>query len=100
MLVDGGVRVLVTGRSQAALDSTKQIWGEGAGRRERRGVVMSIDALADRVKDAFGAFDCSSSTPDRRVFAPFGPEATEAMYDDVFNVNTKGPFFAAQSSRR
>jgi NAD(P)-dependent dehydrogenase (short-subunit alcohol dehydrogenase family) len=64
MLVDGGARVLVTGRSQAGLESAQKELGKG-------GVVVSsdagsltdIDALASRVKAEFGPSTCSSSTP-------------------------------------
>ena len=91
MLVDGGARVLVTGRSQAGLESAQKELGKG-------GVVVSsdagsltdIDALASRVKAEFGTFDLLF------VNAAFGLFTTEAMYDEVFNVNAKGPFFAVK----
>ncbi len=58
MLLDGGARVLVTGRSQAGLESAQKELGKG-------GVVVSsdarsltdIDALASRAKAEFGIFD-------------------------------------------
>src|SRR5271157_431231 len=58
MLLDGGARVLVTGRSQAGLDSAQKELGKNA-------VVVSsdarsltdIDALASRVKAEFDTFD-------------------------------------------
>ena len=58
MLLDGGARVLVTGRSQAGLDSAQQELGNDA-------IVVSsdarsltdIDALASRVKTEFDTFD-------------------------------------------
>ena len=58
MLLDGGARILVTGRSQAGLDSAQKELGSGA-------IVVSsdarslteIDALASRVKAEFGTFD-------------------------------------------
>ena len=58
MLLDGGARVLVTGRSQAGLESAQQELGDGA-------IVVSsdarslteIDALASRVKAEFDTFD-------------------------------------------
>ena len=58
MLLDGGARVLVTGRSQAGLDSAQKELGKGA-------IVVSsdarsltdIDALAARVKTEFDTFD-------------------------------------------
>ncbi len=58
MLLDGGARVLVTGRSQAGLDSAQKELGKDA-------IVVSsdarsltdIDALASRVKAEFDTFD-------------------------------------------
>ena len=72
MLIDGGARVLVTGRSQAGLDSARQELGEGA-------VVVSsdarsltdIDALASRVKVEFDTFDLLFVNAGFGQFAPF-----------------------------
>src|SRR5271168_4677859 len=58
MLLDGGARVLVTGRSQAGLESAQKELGKDA-------IVVSsdarsltdIDALASRVKAEFDTFD-------------------------------------------
>ena len=64
MLLDGGARVLVTGRSQAGLESAQQELGDGA-------IVVSsnarsltdIDALAAQVKTEFDTIDLLLSTP-------------------------------------
>ena len=96
MLIDGGARVLVTGRSQAGLDSARQELGEGA-------VVVSsdarsltdIDALASRVKAEFGAFDLLFVNAGLGLFAPL-ESTTETIYDEMFNLNAKGPLFAVQ----
>jgi NAD(P)-dependent dehydrogenase (short-subunit alcohol dehydrogenase family) len=96
MLVDGGARVLVTGRSQAGLDSTKKDLGARAlVVASDAGSLTDIDGLAARAKDAFGAFDFLFVNAAVGLFAPF-EQTTEAMYDDVFNVNAKGSFFAVQ----
>jgi NAD(P)-dependent dehydrogenase (short-subunit alcohol dehydrogenase family) len=97
MLVDGGARVLVTGRSQAALDSTQKELGEGA-------IAVSSDArsladiyaLASRVKAEFDTFDLLFVNAGLGLFAPI-ETTTEAMYDEVFAVNAKGPFFAVKT---
>lgn len=96
MLLDGGARVLVTGRSQAGLDSARKELGEGA-------IVVSsdarslteIDALASRVKAEFDTFDLLFVNAGFGQFAPVG-STTEAIYDEMFNLNAKGPFFAVQ----
>jgi NAD(P)-dependent dehydrogenase (short-subunit alcohol dehydrogenase family) len=96
MLLDGGARVLVTGRSQAGLDSAQKELGKGA-------VVVSsdarsltdIDALASRVKAEFDTFDLLFVNAGLGLFAPL-ENTTEATFDEMFNLNAKGPFFAVQ----
>lgn len=95
-LVEEGARVLVTGRSQPALESTQRELGEGgiAVASDARSLT-DIDSLAARVKAEFGSFDLLFVNAGVGVFAPF-EHTTEAMYDEVFDVNTKGSFFAVQ----
>ena len=96
MLLDGGARVLVTGRSQAGLESAQKELGKDA-------IVVSsdarsltdIDALASRVKAEFDTFDLLFVNAGLGLFAPL-ENTTEAMYDEMFNLNAKGPFFAVQ----
>jgi NAD(P)-dependent dehydrogenase (short-subunit alcohol dehydrogenase family) len=96
MLVDGGARVLVTGRSQAGLESTQKELGKG-------GVAVSsdarsltdIDALAARAKAEFETFDLLFVNAGFSLFAPL-ENTTEATFDEMFNLNAKGPFFAVQ----
>ena len=96
MLLDGGARVLVTGRSQAGLDSAQKELGKGA-------LVVSsdarslteIDALASRVKAEFDTFDLLFVNAGFSIRAPL-ESMTEAVYDEMFNLNAKGPLFAVQ----
>lgn len=96
MLLDGGARVLVTGRSKAGLAAAQAALGQGA-------MVVSsdarsltdIDALAARVKADFGNFDLLFVNAGLGLFAPLD-HTTEAAYDEMFNLNAKGPFFAVQ----
>jgi NAD(P)-dependent dehydrogenase (short-subunit alcohol dehydrogenase family) len=95
-LHDGGARVLVTGRSQAGLESAQKELGNGA-------VVVSsdarslteIDALASRVKAEFDTFDLLFANAGFSIRAPL-ESITEAVYDEMFNLNTKGQLFAVQ----
>src|SRR5450755_3776410 len=90
MLLDGGARVLVTGRSQAGLDSAQQELGTGA-------IVVSsdarsltdIDALASRVKAEFDTFDLLFVNAGFSIRAPL-ESMTEAVYEEMFNLNAKG----------
>ncbi len=96
MLLDGGARVLVTGRSAAGLESAQKEIG-------KRAVVVSsdarslteIDALASRVKAEFNTFDLLSVSAGFSTRAPL-ESLTEAVYDEMFNLNAKGPLFAVQ----
>jgi NAD(P)-dependent dehydrogenase (short-subunit alcohol dehydrogenase family) len=96
MLLDGGARVLVTGRSQAGLESAQKEIGKDA-------IVVSsdarwltdIDALASRVKAEFSNIDLLSVSAGFSTPTPL-EGVTEAVYDDMFNLNAKGPFFAVQ----
>ena len=96
MLLDGGARVLVTGRSQAGLESAQQELGDGA-------IVVSsdarsltdIDALAAQVKIEFDTIDLLFVNAGFSLFAPL-ENTTETTFDEMFNLNAKGPFFAVQ----
>ncbi len=96
MLLDGGARVVVTGRSKAGLESAQKELGKGA-------VVVSsdarslteIDALASKVKAEFDTFDLLSVSAGFSIRAPL-ESMTEAVYDEMFNLNAKGPIFAVQ----
>jgi NAD(P)-dependent dehydrogenase (short-subunit alcohol dehydrogenase family) len=96
MLMKGGASVLVTGRSQAGLESATKELGKGA-------LVVSsdarsltdIDVLASRAKAEFDSIDLLFINAGFSTFAPL-ESMTEAVYDDMFNLNAKGPFFAVQ----
>ncbi len=96
MLLDGGARVLVTGLSKAGLGSAQKALGKGA-------LVVSsdarsltdLDALASRVKVEFDTFDLLFVNAGFSIRAPL-ESITEAVYDEMFNLNAKGPLFAVQ----
>jgi NAD(P)-dependent dehydrogenase (short-subunit alcohol dehydrogenase family) len=96
MLLDGGARVLVTGRSQAGLESAQKELGNDAivVPSDARSLT-DIDALAYRVKAEFDTFDLLFVNAGFSTPTPLG-SVTEAVYDDMFNLNAKGPFFAVQ----
>jgi NAD(P)-dependent dehydrogenase (short-subunit alcohol dehydrogenase family) len=96
VLLDGGARVLVTGRSEAGLESAQKEIGKDA-------LVVSsdarsltdIDALASGVKAEFDTFDLLFVNAGFSIPTPLA-SVTEAVYDEMFNLNAKGPFFAVQ----
>src|SRR5450755_3774318 len=96
MLLEGGARVLVTGRSKAGVEAAEKELG-------KRAIVVSsdarslteIDVLASRVKTEFNTFDLLFVNAGFGRVAPLD-SMTEAIYDEMFNLNAKGPFFAVQ----
>src|SRR5581483_949773 len=96
MLLDGGARVLVTGRSKAGLESAQREIGKDATvvSSDARSLT-DIDALASRVKAEFDTFDLLFVNAGFGLFAPL-ENTTEATFDEMFNLNAKGPFFAVQ----
>jgi NAD(P)-dependent dehydrogenase (short-subunit alcohol dehydrogenase family) len=96
MLLDGGARILVTGRSKEGVESAQKELGNDA-------IVVSsdarslteIDALASRVKSEFHTFDLLFVNAGFSIPTPLD-NVTEAIYDEMFNLNSKGPFFAVQ----
>ena len=96
MLLAGGARVLVTGRSKAGLKSAQKELGKDA-------LVVSsdarsltdIEALASKVKAEFDTIDLLFVNAGFSIRAPL-ESITEAVYDEMFNLNAKGPVFAVQ----
>ena len=96
LLLDQGARVLVTGRTKETLDSARKELGKDAIVMSSDAMVLTdIDALAARVKSEFGAVDFLFLNAGYGKFAPF-EGTSEAVYDEMFNLNMKGPYFAAQ----
>ncbi|MGF6507144.1 SDR family oxidoreductase [Paraburkholderia sp. 32] len=95
-LLDGDARVLVTGLSKVGLESAQKEIGKNA-------IVVSsdarsltdIDALATQVKAEFDTIDLLFVNAGFSIPTPVA-NVTEAVYDEMFNLNAKGPFFAVQ----
>ncbi|KRD04903.1 short-chain dehydrogenase [Mycobacterium sp. Root265] len=93
-LVAGGARVLVTGRTPSSLEKARTALGPGA-IVEASDAVADIDTLVGRAEQELGAVDLlvlnaggtAASTVD---------DTTEALYDNLFELNTKAPFFTLQ----
>ena len=95
LLVDGGARVVITGRSEAALDAAREL-GENA--LAVRGDVSSPsdpDALADRVKGELGTVEALFANAGIAGTTPLGT-TTEEVFDEMFAINVKGAFFTVQ----
>ncbi len=96
MLLDGGASVLVTGRSQEGLDSAqKELGNEVIVVANDARSLTDLDALASRVKAQFDTIDLLFVNAGFSIPTPLD-NVTEAIYDEMFNLNSKGPFFAVQ----
>ncbi|MCV7203803.1 short-chain dehydrogenase [Mycolicibacterium peregrinum] len=93
-LRDGGARVLVTGRTPASLESARAALGPGA-------IVIASDAVADigtlatRAAAEFGGVDLLVLNAGGTMTATVD-ETSEAMYEKLFALNAKAPFFTLQ----
>ncbi|ONI91135.1 short-chain dehydrogenase [Saccharothrix sp. ALI-22-I] len=96
LLVDGGARVVITGRSQATLDAARERLGKNA--VAVRGDVASLsdlDDLADRVKGELGTIEAlfvNAGIARTTLFE----STTEEVYDELFAINVKGAYFTVQ----
>ncbi|WP_020664778.1 SDR family oxidoreductase [Amycolatopsis benzoatilytica] len=93
LFVERGARVVITGRSQARLDSALARLGPRAA--AIRGDVASLadlDALAAAVTDPIDALFVNAGIVHT---APL-ESMTEELYDDLFAVNVKGAYFTVQ----
>ncbi|CQD18243.1 short chain dehydrogenase/reductase SDR [Mycolicibacterium conceptionense] len=94
VLLDGGARVLVTGRTPASLDNARAVLGPRA-IVETSDAVSDIDTLSARVAAEFGSVDLLVLNAGATAAAAVG-DTSEAMYDHLFAVNAKAPFFTLQ----
>ncbi|MET9276844.1 SDR family oxidoreductase [Streptomyces anthocyanicus] len=96
LLVAGGARVVITGRSQATLDAARERLGENA--VAVRGDVASLpdlDALTDWVKAELGTLDALFVNAGIATLTPL-ESTTEEAYDELFDINVKGAWFTVQ----
>lgn len=96
LLVDGGARVVITGRSQATLDAARERLGKNAvAVRSDVASLSDLDALADRVKSELGTIEALFVNAGITRVMPF-ESTTEEMYDELFAINVKGAYFTVQ----
>ncbi|MFA3874009.1 SDR family oxidoreductase [Streptomyces sp. MMCC 100] len=96
ILVDGGARVVITGRSRATLDAARERLGANA--VTVPGDVASLtdlDTLADRVKTELGTVDALFVNAGVAALTPL-ESTTEEAYDELFSINVKGAWFTVQ----
>jgi NAD(P)-dependent dehydrogenase (short-subunit alcohol dehydrogenase family) len=93
LLSAGGARVMVTGRTEATLETASE---EGLiAVRSDATSKADIDALAGKAEAAFGQLDAVFLNAGTTSLVPF-EAMTEQTYDALFAANTKGPYFTLQ----
>ncbi|MYX99168.1 SDR family oxidoreductase [Streptomyces sp. SID486] len=96
LLVDGGGRVVITGRSQTTLDAARERLGTNAVTvRGDVSALADLDVLADRVRDELGTVHALFVNAGIATLTPF-ESTTEEVYDELFAVNVKGAYFTVQ----
>ncbi|CAN7429216.1 SDR family oxidoreductase [Polaromonas sp. LjRoot131] len=92
-----GARVIITGRDQASLDKAKAQLGTGAiALRNDAGASGSAKALASALAAEGITLDAVFINAGLAKFAPL-ESVDETLWDETFNVNVKGAFFAIQA---
>jgi NAD(P)-dependent dehydrogenase (short-subunit alcohol dehydrogenase family) len=96
LFVSGGARVIVTGRNPATIKSAQAELGDNAIAISSDATSLpDMDALAKKVKETFGKLDVLFVNAGYGHFMPF-ESVTEAVYDEMLNLNAKGPYFIVQ----
>lgn len=97
-MTESGMRVVIAGRRQDALDRAESELGANAS-----GIVVdvsnpaSLEALFARIGSDFGRIDVLVANAGGGVHAPLG-QITEAAYDEQFATNVKGIVFTVQGA--
>ncbi|RKH67591.1 SDR family oxidoreductase [Corallococcus llansteffanensis] len=95
-LLDGGAEVLFTGRNEKTLEVARRELGPRAHAvRSDTASLTDIDALARAVEEQLGRVDLVFINAG---FARLGmfEHVDEQVYDQTFDINTKGAYFTAQ----
>jgi NAD(P)-dependent dehydrogenase (short-subunit alcohol dehydrogenase family) len=96
LFINEGARVIVTGRAAATIKSAQAELGDNAiVVRSDATSFPDMDALAAKVKETFGKLDVLFVNAGYGRFIPF-EAVTEEVYDEMLNLNAKGPYFIVQ----
>jgi NAD(P)-dependent dehydrogenase (short-subunit alcohol dehydrogenase family) len=97
LLVENGARVMVTGRTAATIKSAQAELGANAiAVHSDAASLIDIAALALRVKETYGKLDVLFVNAGLGRPTPL-ENMTEELYDEMLDLNAKGPFFTVQA---
>jgi NAD(P)-dependent dehydrogenase (short-subunit alcohol dehydrogenase family) len=93
-----GAKVVITGRDQKTLDAAvKTIGGDVLAVRSDVSKLADLDRLYKTVAEKYGKIDILFANAGIAKFAPFS-DSTEALFDETFDINVKGVYFAIQKA--
>jgi NAD(P)-dependent dehydrogenase (short-subunit alcohol dehydrogenase family) len=93
-----GAKVVISGRDERTLaEAAAAIGGEALAVRADVSHLADLDKLFARTKERFGPIDVLFVNAGGAKFAPV-EQTTEALYDEIMDVNCKGAFFTAQKA--
>ncbi len=96
LFINEGARVIVTGRTSARIKEAQVELGDNAIVIHSDATSLpDMDALAEKVKETFGKLDVLFVNAGYVRFVPF-EAVTEELYDEMLNLNAKGPYFIVQ----
>ena len=96
LFIKEGARVIVTGRAAATIKSAQAELGDNAiVVRSDATSFSDMDALVAKVKETFGKLDVLFVNAGYGQWIPF-EQVTEEVYDEMLNLNAKGPYFIVQ----
>jgi NAD(P)-dependent dehydrogenase (short-subunit alcohol dehydrogenase family) len=93
-----GAKVVISGRDERTLaEAATAIGGEALAVRADVSRLADLDKLFARTKERFGPIDVLFVNAGGAKFAPV-EQTTEAVYDEIMDVNCKGAFFTVQKA--
>lgn len=94
-LLDGGADVLLTGRNERNIEAAREALPGARVVRTDTANLSDIEALRGVVEENLGAIDFLFINAGVSVLGPL-ESMTEATYDHMFDINTKGAYFTTQ----
>jgi NAD(P)-dependent dehydrogenase (short-subunit alcohol dehydrogenase family) len=93
-----GAKIVISGRDEKTLaEAAASIGGDTLAVRADVSRLADLDTLFARTKERFGPIDVLFVNAGVGKFAPV-EQTTEALYDEVMDINLKGAFFTVQKA--
>lgn len=98
LLFEEGAKVAISGRDQASLTAAaKEIGGDTLAIRADISNLTDLESLFAKVVKTLGKIDVLFANAGVAKFASIA-DTTEALYDEIFDINVKGTYFSVKMS--